>query len=97
MRAGGTPVARDRRGRPHRRGNPVSANDLLIRPSPLAGRVLVEVPWGLAESARARLAKAGVAATLCLDPAARRAALEVPRGVPPDALLAALCPPGQAA
>jgi hypothetical protein len=61
-----------------------------LKPSELSGRVLFEVPRKQGEKIRSRLAAHGIPATLCLGEFGDQAAIEVPAGVSPDAILAAL-------
>ena len=54
------------------------------------GRWYVPVAWDAADNVQAFLKRKGLRATVCLDPEARRARLELWPGVCPDAVLAAL-------
>lgn len=54
------------------------------------GRRYVEVPWDEADCLRETLSKHGCPTTLCLDPEARRARLELWPGVTPEAVRAVL-------
>jgi hypothetical protein len=54
------------------------------------GRWYVTVPWGAAENVRAYLERQGLCSTVCLDPEAHQARLELWPGVSPDAVRAAL-------
>jgi hypothetical protein len=54
------------------------------------GRWLVPVPWQTADQLRASLCRRGYPSTLCLDPEAREARLELWPGVSPAEFLAAL-------
>jgi hypothetical protein len=53
-----------------------------------SGRWYVSVPWEQADNLRSRLMRRGCPSTLCLDPLARRARLELWPGVSPDQVLA---------
>jgi hypothetical protein len=54
------------------------------------GRRFVEVPWDEADCLRESLSKHGCPTTLCLDPEARQARLELWPGVTPEAVRAVL-------
>ena len=54
------------------------------------GRWYVPVPWDAADNVQVFLKRKGFRSTVCLDPEARRARLELWPGVCPDAVLAAL-------
>ncbi len=54
------------------------------------GRWYVSVPWEQADNLRNKLKRRGCPSTLCLDPLARRARLELWPGVSPDQALAEL-------
>ena len=54
------------------------------------GRWYVTVPWEQADNLRNELERRGCPSTLCLDPLARRARLELWPGVSPDRVLAEL-------
>ena len=54
------------------------------------GRWYVAVPWDCAHQWHARLGREGLQSTLCLDPAAREARLELWQGVDPQRALAVL-------
>lgn len=54
------------------------------------GRLYVPVPWELADNLQDHLNRQGLRSTVCLDPEARRAHLELWPGVSPDAVLTAL-------
>lgn len=54
------------------------------------GRWYVPVPWDAADNVQAFLKRQGFRSTLCLDPADRRAVLELWPGVSPDDVLAVL-------
>jgi hypothetical protein len=54
------------------------------------GRWYVSVPWEQADNLRNRLNRRGCPSTLCLDPLARRARLELWPGVSPDQVAAEL-------
>jgi hypothetical protein len=54
------------------------------------GRWYVSVPWDRADSLRSRLMRRGCPSTLCMDPLARQARLELWPGVTPDQVLAEL-------
>ena len=64
-----------------------------LKPSELSGRVRFEVPEKQGESIRSRLAARGIRATLCLPDYGDQAAIEVPVGITPDAILSALNSP----
>jgi hypothetical protein len=64
-----------------------------LKPSELSGRMLFEVPPKQGERIRSRLAAHGIPATLCLPDWGDEAAIEVPAGITPDAILAALNSP----
>ena len=54
------------------------------------GRWYVSVPWDQADNLRNRLKRRGCPSTLCLDPLARQARLELWPGVSPDQVLSEL-------
>ena len=54
------------------------------------GRWYVSVPWEQADNLRSRLTRRGCPSTVCLDPLARRARLELWPGVSPDQVAAEL-------
>jgi hypothetical protein len=64
-----------------------------LKPSELSGRMLFEVPSKQGASIRSRLAARGIPATLYLGDFGDQAAIEVPAGVTPAAILSALNSP----
>jgi hypothetical protein len=54
------------------------------------GRWYVSVAWEQADNLRSRLKRKGCPSTVCLDPLARRARLELWPGVSPDQVAAEL-------
>jgi hypothetical protein len=54
------------------------------------GRWYVSVPWEQADNLRSRLKRRGCPSTVCLDPLARQARLELWPGVSPDQVAAEL-------
>jgi hypothetical protein len=62
----------------------------LLQPVSDRGRCYLPVPWDRADDLHVRLRRLGHPSTLCLDPEARQARLELWPGVPPESAVTAL-------